>query len=80
MRLWTYHDSFIDMLRAKWPWGNIADIVRLRGALLDNVKGEACWIIDLDTVWLKKEANCGLMPFSVGAQVCEVGRTEAYMW
>ena len=45
--------KFMDMLRAKWPWGNIADVVRFRAAhkLSDH---QGAWVLDLDTFWLRK--------------------------
>ena len=42
------------MLKGKWRFGNIADVVRFRGAAAENVgAGAGCWVIDLDTVWVQ---------------------------
>ena len=46
-------EKFMDMLRAKWPWGNIADVIRFRAAFAGSGDGGA-WVLDLDTFWLRR--------------------------
>ena len=59
--------QFVGMLRNDWPWGNISDVVRFRGAFLFNRLGNPAWIIDLDTIWLR--SPCAALCPSVSGHI-----------
>lgn len=51
-RRWVTEAQFMYLLKAKWPWGNIADVIRFRAAKAAN-SSMGVWILDLDTLWLR---------------------------
>ena len=54
---------FLSMLRLNWAWGNISDVIRLRGAKLENGTSGS-WVIDLDTIWLRTPSKSNCMSYT----------------